>query len=70
MRALLLGVAVSLLGAASIGCATYHVAVPSVQGRAFVIEGGMFGSKMLNCDATGGAPVCYPVTKVEAAAAK
>ncbi len=35
-------------------------AVPSVQGRAYVVRG---GTEVWNCDATSGDPVCYQTKK-------
>ena len=42
----------------TIGCG-YVIATPSVQGRAFVVQSGLFSSTYWSCDATGAQPVCY-----------
>jgi hypothetical protein len=43
------------------GCAPMVMtAVPSVQGRAYVVRG---GTEVWNCDATSGEPVCYQTKK-------
>ena len=51
-----------LLGAALLlsGCVATTI-VPSVDGKAYVARGSIFGTKMLNCDATDGNPECWPV---------
>ena len=55
MRRLKWGVLALFIGAAS-GCTTYAVAVPSVQGRAYITKD---GQTFWNCDATSGTPTCY-----------
>ncbi len=39
--------------------------VTSVQGKAYVMDGHMFGTGMLNCDANDGEPECWPVNEVQ-----
>jgi hypothetical protein len=45
------------------GCASYVAAVPSNQGKAYVVVAGLFSQKMYHCDATGGKPVCKEQTE-------
>ncbi|HMY57686.1 MAG TPA: hypothetical protein PKI49_02530 [Pseudomonadota bacterium] len=64
MRSLFLLCALSL---SSVGC--IHVtAVPSVQGKAFVVKTTPFGGSFWNCDATSGEPTCYKVQEIPASA--
>ncbi len=35
--------------------------VQSVHAKAYVVDGSIFGTGMLNCDATDGHPDCWPV---------
>jgi hypothetical protein len=42
------------------GCSSFVTAVPSVQGRAFIVHN---GNEFWNCDATSGEPVCYQTKK-------
>jgi hypothetical protein len=42
------------------GCVATTV-VQSVDGKAYVAQGSIFGTKMLNCDAADGNPECWPV---------
>ncbi|HMU40474.1 MAG TPA: hypothetical protein PKE31_15810 [Pseudomonadota bacterium] len=53
---------------ASSGC-VHVAAVPSVQGKAYVVKSSPFGGSFWNCDATTGEPTCYKVTEVPAAPA-
>lgn len=46
------------------GCVT-HTASPAVQGRAYVVNGNVAGTTMLNCDARSGVPECWPVRELE-----
>ncbi|MDD5309155.1 MAG: hypothetical protein PHU25_17720 [Deltaproteobacteria bacterium] len=39
--------------------------VQSVHGKAYVEKGSIFGTGMLNCDATDGNPECWPVNEVD-----
>ncbi len=41
-------------------------ATPAVQGKAWVVDGSIFGSSMYHCEANGGEPVCWEVEQVEA----
>jgi hypothetical protein len=41
-------------------------ATPAVQGKAWVVDGSMFGSSMYNCEVKNGEPVCWEVEQVEA----
>ena len=65
MRALL------LVAFVTAGC-VHTVAVPSVAGKAFIVRAAPFGlgSRMWNCDATDGEPVCYETIQQDAAAGK
>ncbi len=40
-------------------------ATPAVQGKAYIVEGNMFGTSMYNCEARNGEPVCWEVEQVE-----
>ena len=59
----LIGLGVVAMAAITFGgcAASYMTAVPSVQGRTYVIRN---GQEMWNCDATSGEPVCYQTKKV------
>ena len=46
------------------GCIGF-TATPAVQGKAYVVDGSMFGSSMYNCEAKNGEPVCWQVEQVE-----
>ena len=59
MRTLFL-LAIATLALGSSGCVA-ATAVESVQGKAFVVKGTVFGTSLWNCDATGPQPVCYEV---------
>jgi len=60
-------VGIVFLVAAALACAGCVSAtrVQSVQGKAYVEKGSIFGTGMLNCDATEGNPECWPVNEVE-----
>ncbi len=60
MRAFFL-VAALALGAT--GC-LHITAVPSVQGKAFIVKATPFGGSFWNCEAAGAEPTCYKVTEV------
>jgi hypothetical protein len=60
MRAMFLFAALALSAS---GC-MHIVAVPSIQGKSFVVKTTPFGGSMWNCDATAGDPTCYKVTEV------
>lgn len=60
MRAMFLMAALAL-GAS--GC-MYVTAVPSVQGKGFVVKTTPFGGSFWNCTATGAEPTCYKVVEV------
>ncbi len=47
------------------GCVGF-TATPAVQGKAYVVDGNVFGSSMYNCEVNNGEPVCYEVEQVEA----
>ena len=59
MRTLLL-LALATLALGSSGCVA-ATAVESVQGKAFVVKGSVFGTSFWNCDGTAAQPVCYEV---------
>ncbi|MBL8635289.1 MAG: hypothetical protein JNM40_18835 [Myxococcales bacterium] len=60
-----------LLGFAMTAAGCIHVtAVPSVQGKAFVVKTTPFGGSFWNCDATSGEPSCYKVQEIPATPAK
>ena len=44
------------------GCIT-HRATPAVQGKAYVVSGSIFGTKVYNCDASGPQPECWQVVE-------
>jgi hypothetical protein len=48
------------------GC-MHIMAVPSVQGKAFVVKTTPFGGSFWNCDASAGEPTCYKVNEIPAA---
>ncbi|MFO8072261.1 MAG: hypothetical protein R6V85_10350 [Polyangia bacterium] len=52
--------AAALLG----GCIT-HTAAPATEGKAYVMDGSIFGTGMLYCDASDGNPECWPVSEQE-----
>jgi hypothetical protein len=58
MIAILVLAAAALIG----GCVT-HTAAPAVDGKAYVVNGSIFGTGMLYCDASDGNPECWPVTE-------
>ncbi len=64
MRSLMLFCALLLCAS---GC-VHVTAVPSVQGKAFVVKATPFGGSFWNCDATTGEPTCYRVQEVPATA--
>ncbi len=66
MRSLFLLVAFCL---SATGC-MHIAAVPSVQGKAFVIKSSPFGGSFWNCDSTSGEPTCYKVQEIPATTAK
>lgn len=41
-------------------------ATPAVQGKAYVVDGSLFGTSLYNCDSNNGEPVCWEVEQVEA----
>jgi len=49
-----------LLGLLSSGCIT-RTAYPAKQGKAWIVDGTVFGTSMYNCEAPNGKPVCYEV---------
>jgi len=51
------------------GCVT-HTRVETVNGKAYVVDGHIFGTDMLFCDGHGGTPECWPVNEVEAKGGK
>jgi hypothetical protein len=51
-------------GAILSGCIT-QAAVLSKEGKAYVVSGHIFGTKMYVCDATDGNPECWPVDEQE-----
>ena len=59
MRAMFLFAALALSAS---GC-MHIVAVPSVQGKSFVVKTTPFGGSFWNCDASG-EPTCFKVTEV------
>ncbi len=60
-----------LLAFAMTAAGCIHVtAVPSVQGKAFVVKTTPFGGSFWNCDATSGEPSCYKVQEIPATPAK
>lgn len=58
--------AILVLAAAALigGCVT-HTAAPAVDGKAYVVNGSIFGTGMLYCDASDGNPECWPVNEQE-----
>jgi len=48
------------------GCVT-HTAAPAVEGKAYVVDGSIFGTGMLNCEVNNGQPECWPVVEQERA---
>lgn len=46
------------------GCMS-QAAVISKEGKAYVVKGHVFGTKMYVCDATDGNPECWPVDEQE-----
>jgi len=46
------------------GCVTFNAA-RGHKGKAYVVDGSIFGTGMLNCDATDGNPECWPVAEQE-----
>ena len=58
VKALMLLAVAALLG----GCITY-TAAEARDGKAYVVDGSIFGTGMLNCDATDGNPECWPVNE-------
>lgn len=50
--------AFALIALGATGCSSYSAAVPSVQGKAYVIGSHFLGQSMYSCDATSGKPVC------------
>ena len=50
------------LGAIASGCVA-RTAVVSSEGRAYVVKGNIFTTKMLYCNAVNGKPTCRPVTE-------
>lgn len=40
-------------------------ATPAVQGKAYVVDGSMFGTSMYNCEVRNGEPTCWEVEQVE-----
>jgi hypothetical protein len=62
MRTLLF-LAIATLALGSSGCVA-ATAVESVQGKAFVVKGTVFGTSLWNCEAAGAQPVCYEVEAI------
>jgi len=50
----------ALLGLLTSGCVT-RTAYPAKQGKAWIVDGTVFGTSMYNCEAPNGKPVCYEV---------
>lgn len=54
--------ALLVLTFAGVGCIG-TTAAKSVNGKAFVVQGSVFGTSVYNCDASGERPVCYEVSE-------
>jgi uncharacterized membrane protein YgdD (TMEM256/DUF423 family) len=50
--------ALALIALGATACSSYSAAVPSVQGKAYVVGSHFFSQSMYQCDATSGKPVC------------
>jgi hypothetical protein len=60
-KLVLLALATAVLMSACIS----HTAAPAVEGKAYVVDGSIFGTGMLNCEVTNGQPECWPVIEQE-----
>ena len=64
IKKLLIIAAIAAIVAILTGCVT-STAVRSTDGKAYVVNGSIFGTGMLNCDASDGNPECWPVDEQE-----
>jgi hypothetical protein len=48
------------------GCVT-HTAAASVESKAYIADGSIFGTTMYNCEVNNGQPECWPVIEQESA---
>jgi hypothetical protein len=55
----------ALAAAALLTACVTHTAAPAVEGKAYVADGHIFGTKMLNCEVNNGQPECWPVIEQE-----
>ncbi len=53
--------AISLLATGCVGM----TATPAVQGKAYVVDGSLFGTSLYNCEVANGEPICWEVEKIE-----
>ena len=65
MKKKLMIATLALAAAALLGGCVTHTAAPAVEGKAYVVDGSIFGTGMLYCDASDGNPECWPVNEQE-----
>jgi len=60
-------VALVAAGAALLSGCVVKTAAPAVEGKAYVVNGTVFGTDMYNCEVNNGQPECWPVIEQESA---